>query len=527
MQVDTTQRGADLLVRTLSCAGVTRIFGLSGNQIMPIFDACLDAGIEIVHTRHEAAAVFMAEAYAQLTGTVGVALVTAGGGLTNAAGALFSARASDTPVLLLSGDSPLAQDGRGAFQELDQASITAPLTKLSFRAQTPSDLAEGVTNALQTAQSGCPGPVHIALPFDLLRDACTHPIPEPPTTDRTAVPDITGITKALAQSTKPLILLGPSLTPTRAPGLCNALQHALQAPVLPMESPRGLNDPSLGDLRQAVDQADLIVSLAKRIDFTLGFGAGPARWIVAHAEQAEIDRAIHNLGDRLIAGLSVDHSPLTDALLSTTGQPARNAWLSQVEALTAKRPGTTPASDHITSDSLCMAVQQALKNHPGSVVISDGGEFGQWAQALTKTDARVINGISGVIGGGLPYGIAACAARPGVSVVVLSGDGSAGFHLSEFETAARAGLPVLMVIGNDCRWNAEHQIQLRDYGPDRLSNCDLSPARYDLAAAALGAHGEYVTSPADLAPALDRALASGKPACVNVMIHGLPAPSGH
>ena len=161
-----------------------------------------------------------------------------------------------------------------------------------------------------------------------------------------------------------------------------------------------------------------------------------------------------------------------------------------------------------------------------SVLICDGGEFGQWAQAVCSTDERVINGISGAIGGGLCYGIAARAARPGSTVISLMGDGTVGFHFAEFETAVRSGLPFVAVIGNDLRWNAEHQIQLREYGPERLIGCQLSDARYDLAAQALGGHGEFVTEIDQLEAALDRAIASGKPACVNVMIDGLPAPSG-
>jgi acetolactate synthase-1/2/3 large subunit len=169
-------------------------------------------------------------------------------------------------------------------------------------------------------------------------------------------------------------------------------------------------------------------------------------------------------------------------------------------------------------------VQDVVSACDESVVICDGGEFGQSAQALTCGTARVINGVSGAIGGGLPYAMAAPVARPGATVFALSGDGSIGFHFAEFETAARHGLPFVMVIGNDQCWNAEHQIQLRDYGEGRLSGCGLTAARYDLAAEAMGAHGEFVTKAAELWPALERAVASGRPACVNVMIEGLPAP---
>lgn len=151
-------RGADLLVEALKAAGVTRIYSLSGNQIMPVYDACFEAGVEIVHTRHEAAAVYMAEAHAQLSGTVGVAMVTAGAGAANALGPLFTASESETPVLLLTGDSPVSQDGRGAFQEMDQVPMTAPLTKLSMRPRSAGELGTAVAKAVRTASSGRPGP---------------------------------------------------------------------------------------------------------------------------------------------------------------------------------------------------------------------------------------------------------------------------------------------------------------------------------------------------------------------------------
>ena len=170
-------RGADIVVQTLARAGVERIFSLSGNQIMPVYDACIDAGIEIVHTRHEAAAVFMADAAAQLTGQVGVALVTAAPGFANALGPLFTARGSESPVLLLSGAAPIAQDGRGAFQELAQAEMAAAATKLSFRATSSAGLAGDMARALRTALSGRPGPVHLALPFDLLEADAPDTLP--------------------------------------------------------------------------------------------------------------------------------------------------------------------------------------------------------------------------------------------------------------------------------------------------------------------------------------------------------------
>ena len=170
------------------------------------------------------------------------------------------------------------------------------------------------------------------------------------------------------------------------------------------------------------------------------------------------------------------------------------------------------------------AVQKIVDRSPDAVLVVDGGEFGQWAQACVNAPTRLINGIGGSIGSAIPFALAARIARPTSPVIAMLGDGTFGFHMAEFDTAARARLPFVAVIGNDACWNAEHQIQLRAYGRERAHSCELLPARYDLAVAALGGHGEYVARVAELPAALERAVASGKPACVNVMIERLPAP---
>ncbi|MES0883945.1 thiamine pyrophosphate-binding protein [Roseibium sp. SCP14] len=529
-------RGADLLIQSLVEAGITRIFSLSGNQIMPVYDACLAAGVEIVHTRHEAAAVYMAEAYAQLTGQVGVALVTAGAGATNAVGPLFSASESETPLLLLTGDSPVAQDGMGAFQEMAQLPVIEPLVKLSLRPRKASGLSSDFAQALQAARSGRQGPVHIALPFDIVEEI----VPENSLSISAAsfqrdhsVPgaqDISSILRALEEAQRPVVLCGPSLNATRFPALAE-LAEAIDAPVIPMESPRGLKDPALGGVQRVLRRADLILNLGKRVDFTLNFGNdtpfhADATWIVVQPCKVERDRAHRNLGARLTHSIDAEARDTAQALIKAGLRgSSHQGWRAEVADLLAQRNRADAGEVKITPAQLCAAVQRQIHKADEAVLVCDGGEFGQWAQAMLTAPARIINGISGAIGGGLCYGIAARFARKNATVFSLMGDGTVGFHFAEFETAAREGVPNVVVIGNDQRWNAEHQIQMRDYGADRLIGCQLSQARYDLAAQALGGHGEFVTELGQLDAALDRAVASGKPACVNVMIEGLPAPS--
>ena len=254
-------RGADLVAKALAQAGVGTVFSLSGNQIMPVYDAFLDAGIGLHHTRHEAAAGYMADAWAQLTGEVGIQLITAAPGFANALSPLYSARMAESAMVMLSGDSPRSQDGQGAFQELDQVSMSRPVTKLSFRSQTVAGMGHDIARAIRTAKSGRPGPVHLALPFDLLNaDATGAAVPgaeafQPEVT----MPDpglVAAALEMLKGAARPVVLTGPALNPTRAArawkGGLEALADALDAPVIPMESPRGLADPSLGGIAKAM-----------------------------------------------------------------------------------------------------------------------------------------------------------------------------------------------------------------------------------------------------------------------------------
>jgi acetolactate synthase-1/2/3 large subunit len=173
---------------------------------------------------------------------------------------------------------------------------------------------------------------------------------------------------------------------------------------------------------------------------------------------------------------------------------------------------------------VCRPLQTVLDSHPDAVLISDGGEFGQWAQACLSAPNRLINGPAAAIGSALPMAIGAKAAKPDAPVVACIGDGTLGFHIAEFDTAVRYHLPFVTVIGNDARWNAEYQIQLKSYGADRLIGCELLPTRYDLVTTAFGGHGEHIDAAAGLLPAVERAQQSGHPACVNVSMEGLPAP---
>lgn len=534
-----TIRGADILAGALVRAGIGTVFTLSGNHIMPVFDALHDLPIDLVHARHEAAAVHMADAHARLTGGVGIALVTGGQGHTNAVAALATAMAGEVPLVLLSGHAPWDEVGLGAFQELDNAALAAPVAKAAWAARSAAGLGEDLARAVRIARSGRPGPVQLGLPTDVLEARVAPAWPEAAAFEAASMPlaaETAGMIRAaLAAARRPLVLAPPALCTPRGAALLAALRGSLGVPVVPMESPRGVNDPSLGAFAEELARADLILLLGKALDFTLRFGRAPAvaaecRWIVLDPEAALLGRAARTQRDRVV--LAAVAGPWEAAAALAAGPPMAGhaGWTTGVTAAIAHRPAAwdawrgTPAGP-VHPVTLCHALQPWLARDPEAVLVCDGGEIGQWAQALLSAPARAINGVAGAIGAAIPFAIAARRARPEATVLAVMGDGTFGFHMAEFDTAVRHRLPFVAVVGNDGVWNAEHQIQLRDYGADRAHGCLLAPAtRYDLVAAALGGHGEFVTEAAALAPALDRAFASGLPACVNVLIEGQAAP---
>lgn len=596
--------GAEILTQAMSASGTSVVFSLSGNQIMPIYDACLEPGIRIVHVRHEGAAVFMADAWAQLcpargtdsrepaataadasvtpdsvaSACYGVALVTAGPGFANALGALYSAQMAESPVILISGDSPVSQDGKRAFQELSQTAASAAFVKHAVRVTDARDLVDAWQRCVEIATSGRPGPVHLSLPFDVLLSDAESAAPSPqvstqassqlstqvPTPQSPSAPvstvsvignidaqKVTQVIDALSSAEKPVIVTGPSMTASRMPQRISRLQQAVGIPVIPMESPRGLADPSLGKVSAVLQQADCVLLLGKLPDFTVGFAASdklPAKTlIVVDADEVSLRQSTNVVDRSRCIALHASPVALADELCahfsrSSKHVPDSGKWLETAgELLTeAPRPDAgaeapvNTASDKsggnqlLTPQQIGSHVQTAVDQCEHSILVCDGGEFGQWAQACVRSERRVINGCSGAIGGSVPQAVAARIGHPDSVVFCLLGDGTIGFHLAELETSIREQAPVIVIIGNDSRWNAEYQIQLRDYGADRLHSCELGTnIRYDVAAVGLGCAGAMVTSEAELAEALADAIersGQGQSTCINVSMSGWPAP---
>ena len=524
------------LIQTLANNGVEVIFSLSGNQIMPLYDACIDANIRIIHTRHEGAAVYMAEAYAQLSGKLGVALVTAGPGLLNAVSALYSAARSETPILLISGDASLCMDGRGDFQELDQCTITAPITKYSARPENAAAILSDLNHCIAAALGGTPGPTHMALAFDLLSqttglDAAKKVNLPPANAMRQS--DLETVIKAIDAAKHPLVMIGPQANRTRQPAANVALEAALGLPIICLESARGLSDSFYGDLTAALKSADLIIHLGKLADYSTGLHAS------GHITKSTPIISILT-GDQTAPMPAHDDHPIT--LIRTGNIPASMTqlataitdqeitvcdadWPAAVTASITRRLAWQAGDQGRHPAALTTQLQFAINQAASPILIADGGEFCQWVQAGCIAPRRMINGPSGAIGGGIAYAIGASIARPDAKIFLVMGDGTAGFYLGEIHTAVRTNANITAIIGNDYRWNAEVQIQIDTYGPDRVYGCDLDEkADYAAAAIGLGAQGQNVGPDDDLDAALRTASAFQGPTVLNVLIDGQAAP---
>jgi acetolactate synthase-1/2/3 large subunit len=541
---DTTEtlRGADVVARTLARLGCTRVFTLSGNHIMSIFDAALDAGLDLVHVRHEAAAVHMADAHGRLTGQPGIALVTGGPGHANAVGALFTALGAESPMVLLSGHAATWELGRGGFQELAQAEMAKPVSKASWTASATATLGHDIAEAIRIATSGRPGPVHVSLPSDLLDARVDEKTVRWPDVAKPSAANLDDATAektlaAIAASARPLIIGGPQLSTVRGRAMLARLEAATGTPAIIMESPRGIADATLGALPDVIKRADLIVLLGKALDFTTKWAAGlafdPAVKIISiDPDSAMVERASKETGERFVLGAVADSMSAGETLLAHAAKtaPRKNGWLADARSAFDRRPAawqsaTAQTPNRLHPAEVFRALTPFVARDAETVLICDGGEFSQWGQAMLPLRRRLINGVTGSIGSGLSFALAARMIEPRAPVFTVLGDGTIGFHIAEFETAVRRGLPFVAILGNDARWNAESEIQRRDYGANRMHGCELLPARYDQVVTALGGHGEHVERAADLPAAIERALASGKPSCINVMTESVAAPA--
>jgi acetolactate synthase-1/2/3 large subunit len=530
--------GATLLARALRRSGVGPIFTLSGHQILPIYDAGIDEDLRFVDTRHEGAAVHMADGWGRLTGQPGVALVTAAPGHTNALTGVATAWNSESPLLLLSGGAEVPNLGRGGFQEMDQLTMIGPISKGAWMPRTAEEVPALVARALRLAAGGVPGPVHITVPYDVLHQVVdedavvvpdrSHVVPLP---QAAASQQIDHALDLLAEATRPMLLAGASATRGQAGESLRELADLTGLPSLPIDSAVGLGEPSLHGLNRALPSCDLVILLSRQ-DFAIDFAGRSTISPDARIVQVAPDPAWIGQNRAVDLGIVGDPATVLRQLRDAARQrrwPA-SGWRSELDEmrqaqLDRTRPLERADDVPIHPMRVTAAVRELLR--PGDCIALDGGDFVRWARWTFGGGPYefLTNGKLGALGPGIPLAMAASLARPEARSVAFVGDGTFGFHAMEFDTAVRHRLPFVAIVGNDAGWATERHRQREVYGPDRLVAADLLPTRYDRVAADLGAHGEHVERPEELAPGLERAFASRRPACVNVNIASIRAPS--
>lgn len=536
--------GAHLLVRAMRRHGVARVFGLCGDHVNSIFNACLDEGVAIVDTRHESGATHLADGWARVTGRPGVSVVTGGPGHTNSLTGVTTAWMAASPVVAISGMHETHLRDKGSLQEIDQLGMVEPVTKWARLAEDPRRLGQYFAIAYREAVSGRPGPAHLTIPRDVAEavvdDAAPVPEPyrlEPPAANPAAVEAALDL---LQRAERPVVIAGSGVWWARA---WEALERFVEVALLPCftigmargavsdDHPLclGYADPLLNAAAREIGRADAVLVVGKRMDFRLGYGS----LFDPGASLVQIDIHGPELGRNRAALIPVQADARLALEQLALAAEARGLWHEKpwVEELRrARRAAAAERERHERADEaplhplrIVREVREAVSH---DVVWSiDGGDFAQWCRLglpARHPGHWLRLGPLGVVGAAIPFGIAAKLARPAAPVVVLTGDGGMAFHSWELHTAARFAAPVVVVVGNDCGWGMERELQRAFY--DRTVGVELGRVRYDEVVAAMGGHGEHVERPADLRPALERALKSGKVACVNVMMRGVPSP---
>ncbi|MGE0802731.1 MAG: thiamine pyrophosphate-binding protein [Lautropia sp.] len=527
---------AALIARFLKCRGVTRVFALCGGHIMPIWMRIDAEGIAIVDVRDERAAVYMAHAHAELTGGLGVALVTAGPGVTNAMTGIANAHVARAPVLILSGTPPRPQENRGALQDMAHTGFVAPVTRYARTVRQPELVLQELDAAVSSAfgLAGEPGPVYLDFPVDTLRAEVPKALWLPEHLQGGAVPRMLPDPDAVARAAglllaarRPVVITGRGARRAAAP--LQRLLTLLGAVYLDTGESRGLvpeGHPSVvGAMRgKVMSEADLILTVGRRLDFQLAFGS-PA--VFRDAAFVRIADCASELRDNRRGAAEILASPelaleaIIAAIGERTGAVDRDwaaALRQQHEArgrqLVVGMESAPAGSDGLMHPNrLLDALRRALP--PDAVVVADGGDFLSFARIGLPASTWLDPGSLGCIGIGTPFGVAAGLACPDRTVVVVTGDGAFGFNAMEIDTAARHRVPVLIVVANNGSWAIEVRDQQQSHG--KVVGTRLQFADHAAMARAFGLHGERVERAEDLAGAIERALAN-RPALLDVLV---------
>jgi len=506
--------------------GVEVVFTLSGGHIFPLYDGLLPRGIRLLDVRHEQTAAFAAEGWAKLTRRLGVAAVTAGPGVTNAVSAMAGAAQSGSPMLVIGGRAPQVRWGAGSLQEFDHIPVVASITRCALTPQSGEDVAAALERAILAATTPRRGPAFVDVPLDVFASPAAlpeGPVAAPPPRPAPGVADVERVAALLRESERPVLMAGADVYWDGAEHALVRFAEALQVPVFCNGLGRGTipadHRCAFSRARStALRNADLVIAAGTPLDFRLRFGDfGPAR--VVHIAATPEQIAQHAT---LAASAGGDIGAILDAVRSASAPRDRSAWLDTLRTEESRiraeeRADLCSEATPIRPSRIYGELLPRLERD--AVVIGDGGDFVSYAgrHVDTFTPGCFLDpGPFGCLGTGAGYAIAARLARPDAQVVLLLGDGAAGFSLMDFDTLVRHGLPVVAICGNNGIWGLEKHPMHAFFGYDVAA--DLRPGtRYDEVVRALGGHGELVTEPAQIGPAIDRAFASGLPALVNVL----------
>ena len=531
--------GGQLVGEALAKEGTRVVFTLCGGHILPIYEGCLDHGIRVVDVRHEQAAAFAADAWARVTGEPGIAAVTAGPGVCNSLTAVVNARNSDSPVLLLGGQAETGRQDQGGLQETPHVRILEPVTKWAQSCPAVKRLPEFVSDAVRHATTPRTGPAFLEIPWDVLFDEVASEAVDWRAASRSRSPgwaspeQVNRAAEILAAAERPVVLGGTSLRWSAAPESLRTLADVLRAPVFLNSLARGALPPDhpfffAASRGKALEDADVLLNLGAPFDFRLGYGQPPAIAADARVLMADVDGETIGHNRAVEVGLVGDVGIIAGQLAAALkGLPLHepapwNETLRSVEAAKRAKLNEAAASDLRPVQALRLAREIDRYAGEDTIVVGDGGNIVASASKIIRAPwhgSWLDPGRFGCLGMGLPFALAAKLARPHKRVLALLGDGAFGISGMEVDTLVRHNLPVVAVVGNDGAWSQIRGPQIGLYGEARAVATRLGEAtRYDEVAKALGAHGELVDDPAEIASAIDRAFASGKPAVVNVLV---------
>ncbi len=542
--------GAELFVASLKNLGVSHIFTLVGDHLNEVLREADRQGLKIYDTRHESAAVHMADGWARMTRTPGVSMVTGAPGHTNSITGIATANATGSPVVAISGMSHSALRDRNAFQDMDQLSLVRSITKYAAVPDYASQIPFHLRRAFTEAATGRCGVAHLSVPVDIFTAQVeSHaPLPEGPIQIARPSPDAAELRRVadlIRQAERPVVIAGSGAWWSDAGSELEAFIERTSLPLFTICLARGIvsdehplcfgyADPTLnGAAEEVFQQADLVLVLGKRLDYRLRLG-GP-RLFSSDAKFVQVDVHSQELGlnRRLEVSLLSDVKLALRSLLDELGNerpPHRSLWLAEI-----RRAGHAWGEELETISSrpsqpmhplhFFMALREEIPRD--ATLCWDGGDFVHWGRCVLPANKPMhwlrLGALAG-LGVGFPIGLAAKILRPDQPAIVITGDGSLGFYLAEMDTAVRFGLPVVIIVGNDGGWGIERELQLGTYGGDRTVACELRRTRYDLVMKGFGGDGELVERPEQVQPAMRRALKSDKPYLINVDIKGFPSP---